>query len=40
MLVHPYTGASTVVPMKEKDDPHHALGWMMAVDGKSTEQHK
>jgi hypothetical protein len=26
--------------MKEKDEPHRALGWMMAIYGKSTAQFK
>jgi hypothetical protein len=26
--------------MKEKYDPHRALGWMMTIAGKSMEQHK
>jgi hypothetical protein len=35
-LIHPYTGISTIVPKKEKDDRHRELGWMMTIDGKST----
>jgi hypothetical protein len=38
--VHTYTGVSKLVPMKDKDEPHRALRWMMKIDGKSTAQHK
>jgi hypothetical protein len=35
-LTHPITGITNVVPRKERDDQHRALGWMMMIDGKST----
>jgi hypothetical protein len=39
-FIHPYTRVRTIVPRKEKDEPHCALGWMMTIDVKSTAQHK
>jgi hypothetical protein len=39
-LSNPYTRVRTIVPRKEKDEPHRALGWMMTIDGKSISQHK
>jgi hypothetical protein len=35
-ITHPITGTTNVVPRKEINDPHRALGWMMMIDGKST----
>jgi hypothetical protein len=35
-LTHPITGITNVIPIKERDGPHRALGWMMMIDGKST----
>jgi hypothetical protein len=40
ILVHPYPGVNTVVPRKERDKLHHALGWMMTIYRISTAQHK
>jgi hypothetical protein len=36
----PYTRLRTVVSIKEKDEPHRALGWMMTLDCKSTAHYK
>jgi hypothetical protein len=37
---HPLTGTINIVPIKERDEPHRALGWMMTIDGKSSGQYK
>jgi hypothetical protein len=39
-LIHPYSGVSTIVPIKEREEPRRVLRWMMEIDGKSTAQHK
>jgi hypothetical protein len=36
-LTHPITGITNVVPRKERDDPHRALGWMIRIKGKSIQ---
>jgi hypothetical protein len=33
-LTHPLTGTDNAVLRKEKDEPHRALGWMMAIKHK------
>jgi hypothetical protein len=30
-ILHQYIGVSTVVPRKDKDEPHCELGWMMKI---------
>jgi hypothetical protein len=39
-LAHPLTGTIHVVPRKERDEPHRALGWTMTIDGKSMGHYK